>query len=50
METRNLIGGTWLAERKTREWSRAVGVDVRQLLQELETEFGEELMLRWPCG
>ena len=32
--------------RKTREWSRAVAVDVRQLLQELEAEFGEELLLR----
>ena len=32
--------------RKTREWSRAVAVDVRQFLQELEAEFGEELLLR----
>ena len=32
--------------RKTREWTTAVAVDVRRLLQELEAEFGEELLLR----
>lgn len=32
--------------RKTREWPGAAAVDVRRLLQELEAEFGEEVLLR----
>ena len=32
--------------RKTRDWKRAVAVDVRRLLQNLEAEFGEETLLR----
>ena len=32
--------------RKTRDWTTAVAVDVRRLLQELAEEFGEESLLR----
>lgn len=32
--------------RKTKDWTKAIAVDVRRLLQELEAEFGEEVLLR----
>jgi hypothetical protein len=47
-ERDNLQGTTAFCPivRKTRDWTTAVAVDVRRLLQDLAAEFGEEALLR----